>query len=231
MGSICRAQAHDWKQWAQNDTQEVPSEHQEMLFCCDPDWALAQDTQRCCRVSLLRDKEKPSGHGPGQTAPGHPAWAGGWVTWTPEIPSHLKPPVILGMKSLKHPTLGCCYSYPSPNFLGDLLFICAKSHHLTTRASSGDLWGHLQVGAQPRCTKFLSCQTLSLLCFSLHGSFTFQSTLFQVCQGPRLWASSSQHSCICTEILLYIHFYHSITERETSLTRTSSPLCPHTAKF
>lgn len=80
MGSICRAQAQNWKQWTQNGTQAVPSEHQEMLFHHDPDWALAQVTQRCCGVSLLWDNQKPSGHGSGQTALGHPAWAGDWNT-------------------------------------------------------------------------------------------------------------------------------------------------------
>lgn len=66
MGSICRDQERNWKQWAQNDTQEDSSELQEMLFHCDPDWALAQVTQRCCGVSLLGDNQKPSGHGPGK---------------------------------------------------------------------------------------------------------------------------------------------------------------------
>lgn len=162
MGSIHRAQAHNWKhKWAQNDTQEVPSEYQEMLFQWDPDLALAQVTQRCCGVSLLGYMQKP----PWQTALGHPAWAGGWIRWPPEIPSHLKSPVVLWMKSLKHPALGGCNSYPSSNFLGGLLFICAKSQHLTTRVGSGDLWGHLEEGAQPRCSKFLSCQTSLLQCF------------------------------------------------------------------
>ena len=51
-------------------------EHQETLFDCEGDRALAQVAQGGCGVSLLGDTQKPSGHSPGQPALGHPAGAG-----------------------------------------------------------------------------------------------------------------------------------------------------------
>ena len=53
--------------------QEVPSEHQETLFYCEGDRALAQVAQRSGGVSHLGDIQKPSGHGPGTVAVGGPA--------------------------------------------------------------------------------------------------------------------------------------------------------------
>jgi len=53
---------------AQTETQEVPSEHEETLFYCEGHRALAQVAQRGCGVSHLGDVQKPSGHGPGQSA-------------------------------------------------------------------------------------------------------------------------------------------------------------------
>lgn len=47
--------------------EESPPEHQERVFCCGDDWALAQLAQR---ASSLRDIQKLSGHGPGQLAVG-----------------------------------------------------------------------------------------------------------------------------------------------------------------
>jgi len=48
----------DKKQWAQTETQEVPSEHQETPFYYEGDQALAQVAQSGGGVSSL-------GHGPG----------------------------------------------------------------------------------------------------------------------------------------------------------------------
>jgi len=46
------------------ETQRFPSEHQETLFCCVGDQALAQVAQRGFGVSHLGDIQKLSGHGP-----------------------------------------------------------------------------------------------------------------------------------------------------------------------
>ena len=66
------AQYQDQKQQAQSETWEVPSEHQEILFCCGSDQALAQVPRGGCGISLLGDIQKLSGHGPGQSALGDP---------------------------------------------------------------------------------------------------------------------------------------------------------------
>jgi len=58
-------------QQAHTETQEVLSEHQETLYS-EGDQALAQVTQRGCRVSILGDSQKPSGQVPGQLALGSP---------------------------------------------------------------------------------------------------------------------------------------------------------------
>ena len=47
---------HKW-QWAQTETQEAPSEHQETLFYCEGDCAPAQVAQGGCGVFLLADIE------------------------------------------------------------------------------------------------------------------------------------------------------------------------------
>ena len=65
------AQWQDQRQWAQTETQEVPSQYQKTLIRCEDDWALAQVAQRGCRVYVPQDIQKPSGHGPGQPAPGN----------------------------------------------------------------------------------------------------------------------------------------------------------------
>jgi len=61
------------KQWAQNETQELPSEHQQTLSYCGGDRALAQVAQICCGVSTLGDIQKLYAHGPGQPVVGGPA--------------------------------------------------------------------------------------------------------------------------------------------------------------
>ena len=61
------------RRWAQTETQEVPPEHQETLFYCGSDRALAQVAQGDCGVSILGHIQKPSRHGPGQLALGGPA--------------------------------------------------------------------------------------------------------------------------------------------------------------
>jgi len=67
------AQCQDWRQWAQPETQEVPFEHQETVFHCDGDRALAQVAQRDCVVSTLGDTCKSYGQGLGQPAVDSPA--------------------------------------------------------------------------------------------------------------------------------------------------------------
>ena len=67
------AQGQDQRSWAQTGTQEVPFEHQETLFHCEGDGALAQVAQGGCGVSILGDTQKPSGHGLGQQTLGGPA--------------------------------------------------------------------------------------------------------------------------------------------------------------
>jgi len=67
----------------------VPSEHQEMLFYWRSDGALTPIAQRGCGVSCLGDIQKPSGHCPGQSHLGGPAWAGSWTRWPPEVCSSL----------------------------------------------------------------------------------------------------------------------------------------------
>ena len=61
----------------QTETREVLSERQEILFYCESDRALAQVAQGGCGVFILGDTQKWSGHGPGQQAPGDPAWTAG----------------------------------------------------------------------------------------------------------------------------------------------------------
>lgn len=45
-----------------NETREVPSEHQEILFHCEGDQMLTQIVQGGCGVSMLGDTQKPPGH-------------------------------------------------------------------------------------------------------------------------------------------------------------------------
>ena len=61
------------KHRAQNETQEVPSEHQERLSYCEDDRAVTQVAQRGCVVFILGDIQTLTGHGPGQPAVGGPA--------------------------------------------------------------------------------------------------------------------------------------------------------------
>ena len=55
----------DQRQWAGTEIHKVPSEHQETLFYFEGDRALEQVAQGTCRVSILGDIQKPSGHGTG----------------------------------------------------------------------------------------------------------------------------------------------------------------------
>ena len=73
----CIQVLEDIQQETQTETQEAPSEHQEIVFDCVGDQPLAQVVQGGCGVSILGDIQKPSGHGPEQAALGGPAWAGG----------------------------------------------------------------------------------------------------------------------------------------------------------
>lgn len=58
---------------AQSETLEAPSEHEEKLFYCEGDRALQQAAQGGCRITILEDAEKSSGHSPGHPALGGPA--------------------------------------------------------------------------------------------------------------------------------------------------------------
>lgn len=70
------AQCQNQRPWAQNETWEIPSKHQETLFIVKSDWELAQTAQRTCAVSILEGIQKPSEHSPGQPVLGGPNWAG-----------------------------------------------------------------------------------------------------------------------------------------------------------
>ena len=63
-------QRQDKRRWAHSETQEVPSEHQETFLHREGDQVLGQVAQGRCRVSILGDIQKPSGHSPGQLALG-----------------------------------------------------------------------------------------------------------------------------------------------------------------
>lgn len=47
------------RQWALNETQEAPSEYQEIIFHCGDDKTLAQVTQRDCALCFLGNLQKP----------------------------------------------------------------------------------------------------------------------------------------------------------------------------
>lgn len=68
MKSSSGAQGQDWRQWAQTKTQEVLSEHQETVFPCGSNWALAQ---RGYGVTIFWDIQRLSG----QLPLGGSAWA------------------------------------------------------------------------------------------------------------------------------------------------------------
>jgi len=58
------SQRQDKGQWAQTETQEVPSEHEEELLPSEGDGALAQAAQEGCGVSFSGDIPAPPGCGP-----------------------------------------------------------------------------------------------------------------------------------------------------------------------
>lgn len=83
------------KQLIQTETQAVLSEHQETLSSCEGDQALAQVAQGGGRVSIPGDRQKLSGHGPGQLALSGLAWTGCWNRWAPEVSYNLHHSAIL----------------------------------------------------------------------------------------------------------------------------------------
>jgi len=70
------AQRQDKGQWAQNEAQEVPSEHVEELLHSEGDGVLEQVAQGGCGVSFSGDIQDLPGEGPVQPALGDPASAG-----------------------------------------------------------------------------------------------------------------------------------------------------------
>ena len=75
------AQWQDKGQWAQTETWEVPSEHEEELLPSEGDGALEQAAQGGCGFSFSGDIQDPPGQCPVQPAVGDPASAGrlDWV--------------------------------------------------------------------------------------------------------------------------------------------------------
>ena len=73
-------------------------EHQETLFCCEDDRALAQVAQGGCGVSTPGDIQKLPGHSPGQLALAGPAS----TRWPPEVPSNFKHSVFLWFSLFPH---------------------------------------------------------------------------------------------------------------------------------
>lgn len=61
------------RQWVLNETQEVPSEYQEIIFHCRDDKTLAQVTQRGCALCFLANLQKPLDKVLGQTTHPGPA--------------------------------------------------------------------------------------------------------------------------------------------------------------
>jgi len=70
-------QQQDKGQWAQTETQEVPSEHEEELLPSEGDGALEQASQGGCEVSFSGDIQDLPGQDPVQPAVGDPASAEG----------------------------------------------------------------------------------------------------------------------------------------------------------
>lgn len=62
----------DERQHSQTGTNEVPSEHQKMLFQCESDQVLAFVAQGNCGISLIGDIKNLPGQGPGQPSLGVP---------------------------------------------------------------------------------------------------------------------------------------------------------------
>lgn len=69
---------------------KVTLDIREHFFYCEGGWEPTQGAQGGCRISILGDIQRPSGHDPGQLALGDSAWAGGvWSRWSPEAPFNL----------------------------------------------------------------------------------------------------------------------------------------------
>jgi len=71
------AQQQNKGKWAQNEAQEVPSEHEEELLLSEGDGALEQASQGGRGVSFSGDIQDSPGQGPVQPAVGDPTSAGG----------------------------------------------------------------------------------------------------------------------------------------------------------
>lgn len=83
------------RQWAQTETQEVTHKHQKDILYCGGDKILGSVVQRCCEISFIWGAQKLSGHDPEQLDLGGPSWVEAWIKQTKEVPSNLKPCLIL----------------------------------------------------------------------------------------------------------------------------------------
>lgn len=71
------AQGWDQSWWAHAETQQMQSEHQEMVFYWEVDKELAQVAQKGCGVSIVGDTQTQSWHHPRQQpSVGNHIWAG-----------------------------------------------------------------------------------------------------------------------------------------------------------
>lgn len=86
------AQCQEQRQWTQNGTWEVPSEHQETFVCHVDDQTLSQSAQKL-RSFLFRDFQKPPKHELGHPALTGPSGAEDQIVW--EGPAILSRAVIL----------------------------------------------------------------------------------------------------------------------------------------
>jgi len=71
-----RALCRDKGQWAQTETQEIPSEHKITLIYCQGGQTLEWIAQTGCGVSIHGGIQSPTGRDPGQPALADPVSAG-----------------------------------------------------------------------------------------------------------------------------------------------------------